>query len=197
MTFFDMVTQWDLSVLEAIQNIQSESLDALMMIFSYMGEAGAIWIFAAITMLCFKKTKVTGVMILFALLAGVLIGEVALKNIICRPRPFVTFPELPQNINPPSGFSFPSGHSCSSFAAATVMLFRDKRYGIPALFLAVLIAFSRLYNCVHYPTDVLAGIILGISLAVVTIAVFKKTKLEDKFSRPFMYKRTPADDVNL
>lgn len=196
MTFFDMVTQWDLSVLEAIQNIKSDALDLLMMIFSYMGEAGAIWIFAAITMLCFKKTKVTGAMILFALIAGVLIGEVALKNIVCRPRPFVTFPDLSQNINPPDGYSFPSGHSCSSFAAATILLLRDKRFGLPALLVAALIAFSRLYNCVHFPTDVLAGILLGISLGVITVIFFKKTKLDDKLSRPLMYKHTPADDVN-
>lgn len=194
MTFFDIVTQWDFSILEAIQNIKSDSLDILMMIFSYMGEAGAIWIFVAIILLCFNKTRPTGAMVICAMLAGFLLGELALKNIVCRPRPFITFPDLPQNINPPDGYSFPSGHSCSSFAAATVLLLRDKRMGLPAIFLAALVAFSRLYNCVHYPTDVLAGILLGISLAVITVIMFKKTKLDNKLTQPIMYKRTPADE---
>ena len=61
---------------------------------------------------------------------------------------------------------------------------------------ATVVAFSRLYLYVHFPTDVLAGIILGISLGVITVIFFKKTKLDDKLSRPLMYKHTPADDVN-
>ena len=194
MSFFDMITQWDVSVLQALQNIKTGFLDVVMTVLSYLGEAGAIWVFAAIIMICFKKTRATGVMVICAMLAGYLVGELGLKNIVCRPRPFITFPELVPNINPPSGFSFPSGHSCSSFAAATVMLMRDKRFGLPALLLASLIAFSRLYNCVHYPTDVITGILLGILFAVITMIIFRKTGLDKKLSKNLMYKKVVSDD---
>ena len=65
-----------------------------------------------------------------------------------------------------SDYSFPSGHTLASFEAATVLMIRDKRIGVPALILAVIIAFSRLYLYVHYPTDVLAGMILGVSIGI-------------------------------
>lgn len=195
MSFFDAVTQWDYTILQSIQSIQNNFLDVVMRIFSYIGEMGAIWVFIALIMICCKKTRAMGVMVLCAMLAGVLLNEVAIKNVVCRPRPFVTFPDISVNVKPPQSFGFPSGHSCSSFAATTILMLRDKRFGIPALSIAMLIVFSRMYNGVHYPTDVLTGILLGILLGVLTVIIFKKTKLENKLSKPIMYKRSPADDV--
>lgn len=181
MPFFDVVNSVDLVILEFIQNtFRCAFLAPVMAALSYMGEAGAIWILAGIIMLFFKKTRLVGAMALTAMAAGYLFGEIGVKNLVCRPRPFVANPDMVLNIAPPSGYSFPSGHSCSSFAAATVMFLRDKRYGIPALVLAALIAFSRLYNFVHFPSDVLCGILLGIVCALVTVLVFKKTGLANK-----------------
>ena len=97
---------------------------------------------------------------------GLLLGEIALKNIICRPRPFQDMPGIPLLIPPPSGYSFPSGHSCASFAAATIIFLKDRRPGAAALALAALIAFSRVFLFVHYPTDVLAGSLLGVLCAL-------------------------------
>lgn len=103
-------------------------------------------------------------------------------NIDYSARPSELNPDFGLNIAIPSGSSFPSGHSCSSLAAATVMLIKDKRFGIPALVLALLIVFSRLYNYVHYPSDVLCGMLLGVICAVVVVLVFKKTGLDNRLS---------------
>lgn len=183
MSFFDAVTQWDYTILQAIQSIQNDFLDVVMKFLSYMGEMGAIWVIISLILICSKKTRAMGVMALCAMITGVLINEVAIKNIVCRPRPFVTFPDIIVNVKPPESFGFPSGHSCSSLAAATVLMLRDKRFGIPALSIAALIVFSRMYNGVHYPTDVLCGSLLGILLGVLTVIIFTKTGLDNKISK--------------
>jgi undecaprenyl-diphosphatase len=129
-------------------------------------------------------------MVMCALLIGALIGEVGLKHLVCRPRPFIVNPDVIPPITPPSGYSFPSGHSCSSFVAVTIMFVRDKRIGIPALVLGILIAFSRLYNYVHFPSDVLCGILLGIISAIIVLVIFKKTGFDKKLSGDLKYKST-------
>lgn len=139
--------------------------DAVFPFITYLGEGGAVWILFALGLVVFGKRSgwhSVGWTMLLAMLAGLLIGELALKNIVCRPRPFQAEGSLLLLISPPSGYSFPSGHSCSSFAAAVVIFRRDKRFGAGALALAGLIAFSRVFLFVHYPTDVLAGALLGV-----------------------------------
>ncbi len=183
LSFIEMIYNVDFAILGFIQTaIKCAFLDPIMAVVSYVGEAGAVWIAASIVMICFRKTRSVGVMVLCAITAGYIIGELGIKNIVCRPRPFIENPDIVLNIYPPSGYSFPSGHSCSSFAAAIVMLLCDKRLGIPAAVLAALVAFSRLYNYVHFPSDVLCGIILGVICAVITVFVFRKTKLDKKLS---------------
>lgn len=190
MEFIEMIYTIDFAILDFIQNtMRCAFLDVVMMIFSYLGEAGGIWLITAVIMMCFRKTRATGVMLLTAVVAGFLIGEIGLKNIIARDRPFIENPSVIPLIKMPSGYSFPSGHSCSSFAAATVLVMRDKRFGIPALAVAVLIAFSRLYNYVHFPTDVLGGVLLGVFCAVVTVRLFKKFGFDIKLSGDLKYKK--------
>ena len=172
MSFFDVIQSFDTSVLEFIQNtFKCSFLDPIMAFFSYMGEMGLFWIAVGIVFIIFKKTRSMGVMMLVAMAIGFLVGEIGIKN-----------PDFGLNIAIPSGSSFPSGHSCSSLAAATVMLIKDKRFGIPALVLALLIVFSRLYNYVHYPSDVLCGMLLGVICAIVVVLVFKKTGLDNRLS---------------
>ena len=184
MSFLDTVNSVDLTILEFIQNtFKCVFLDYIMAVLSYIGEAGAIWILSGIVMLFFKKTRLMGAMVLTAMAAGYLVGELGIKNLVCRPRPFVVNPDVALNIALPSGYSFPSGHSCSSFAAATVIFLCDKRYGIPALVLASLIAISRLYNFVHFPSDVFCGILLGIICALMTVLVYNRTGLSNKFNK--------------
>lgn len=198
MNFVEFITSIDFAILDFIQNtIKCVLLDYIMAFFSYIGEAGGIWLISAIIMLVFRKTRSTGVMIIVAVFAGYLIGEVGIKNIVGRLRPFRVNTDIVLNITPPSGYSFPSGHSCSSFAAATVIFMRNKKLGIFALVVASLVAFSRLYNYVHFPSDVICGIILGIICAVVTVYVFRKTGLDTKLARDFTYKKVTSDEEEL
>ena len=183
MDFFGFINSIDFAVIDFIQeNLRCQFLDIVMALFSSLGELGGIWILFGIIMIFFKKTRATGVMLLCAVAIGFAIGELGLKHFVARPRPFVQNPEIIPIIKLPSGYSFPSGHSCSSFAAATVIFARHKKLGIFALAVASLIVFSRLYNYVHFPTDVLCGMLLGVVCAVVTIIIFKKTGFDNKLS---------------
>lgn len=185
MNFFEQITLYDTAVLDFIQNnIKCGFMDTLMAFFSYLGENGILWICLGLLLLIKRKTRATGVMLIAAIAFGFIVGELCMKNIVCRPRPFYANTDIVLNISPPSGFSWPSGHSCSSFAAATVLLLRDKRFGIPAICVASLIAFSRLYNYVHYPTDVIFGILLGIISAILAVHILKRTGIERRLSIP-------------
>ena len=113
-------------------------------------------------------------MMLFSIIIGFLVGNVALKNIFERQRPCWIDPSVPLLVHVPSDFSFPSGHSMASFAGATAIYLNHKTWGIPALVLAALIGFSRLYLFVHFPTDVLAGTLVGILSALAVRKIFVK-----------------------
>ena len=189
LNFIETLYSIDFAILDFIQNtIKCVFLDYLMTFFSSIGNAGIIWIITALIMMCFKKTRATGAMMACALLLGVLIGEVGIKNIVARERPFVVNTDIVLNIAQPSGYSFPSGHTCSSFAAATTLFMNNKKIGIVAYIIALLIAFSRLYNYVHFPSDVLCGMILGITVAIISVTIFRKTGLDTKLSGNLKYK---------
>lgn len=141
-------------------------LDKIMVFITSLGNGGMIWIAATILLLIPKKTRKVGIMSGVALLGSLIINNHIIKNIVQRPRPFVTFTDLQILIPTPSEFSFPSGHTASSFAAAGVFYSNlPKKFGVPAVILAGLIGLSRLYVGVHYPTDVIAGIVMGILLS--------------------------------
>ena len=108
-----------------------------------------------------SKYRRCGITILVCMLIGLLIGNLTLKPLVARPRPCWIDTEFPLLISNPTDFSHPSGHTLSSFIAAFVMLKTDKRLGIPGIIAAGIIAFSRLYLFVHFPTDILAGILLA------------------------------------
>jgi len=179
----EAIRAFDLAVLNFLQStVKCAFLDPVMAFFSYLGEKGIFWIAIGLIMLFFKRTRATGLMLLCAMLLGFLIGEIGLKNIIDRARPFTQSTNVVPNISLPSSSSFPSGHSASSAAAAAVLVGRHGRYAIPAVVVAALIAFSRLYNYVHYPSDVICGIILGTLCALMVMFIFKKTGLDRRLS---------------
>lgn len=159
----DIIRSVDYDILLAIASHWRGGVsDTVWIFFSLIGNAGAVWIVLAIALLCFRKTRRAGAAILVALVIGLLVGNVWLKEWIMRPRPFVTHSELTALLDPGDQWSFPSGHTLSSFAAATALYFFHRKSGALAYVLAALIAFSRLYASVHYPTDVLAGLLIGI-----------------------------------
>lgn len=164
----DGINIFDSTVMAAVQeSLHNVVTDTIFPVITYLGEGGVIWLALSVVMLFFKKTRRGGICALCAIAVGFLAGEIILKNIVCRPRPFQTFPEYARLlIAEPSGWSFPSGHSCSSFAAATALLLNNRKIGAPALILAILIAFSRVFLFVHWPSDILVGATLGILTAV-------------------------------
>ena len=162
---------FDLPILDWIAaNLWCPFLDAVMPVITLLGDAGIFWIAIAVVLLFFPKTRKIGLGMGAALVMGLLICNCMLKPLTARIRPYdyqlqhfgVTIKLL---IEAQHDFSFPSGHTIASFEAATVILLHNKKFGIPAMLLACLIAFSRLYLYVHYPTDVIVSVILGIGLA--------------------------------
>lgn len=143
------------------ENLVSETLTSIMRFITTLGNDGFIWIALGLLCLLRPSTRKQGFSILVALLFSLLFNNLILKSLFSRPRPFLQYADLIPLIEAPSGYSFPSGHSSSSFAAAFAWFMHNKKSGIAMLVLAALIAFSRLYVCVHFPTDVLCGSLLG------------------------------------
>ena len=143
----DFITQIDFNILNAIQSIRTPFLDTIMPLITFLGSGGIVWAVTALIMLCFKKSRKTGIVIIVSLLLGLFLSTMGLKNVIARERPYNTEGALLtiENllIGAPSGrFSFPSGHAISSFSSATVILLYSKKLGIPAIILAALICGS-------------------------------------------------------
>lgn len=164
----------ELDILYAIQSIHNVFLDKLMIFVSTIGNAGIIWIILGIVLCFFKKSRRTGFMVLVSLLVGFIIGNLILKNVIARPRPCWVDTSVNMLIAIPKDYSFPSGHTLSSFTAATAVFLNNKKFGIPLIILAAIIGFSRMYLFVHYFTDVLAGAAIGILVAYLVKLIFDK-----------------------
>lgn len=169
----------DIQILLFIQNnLRNSLMDKLMPFLTILGESGLIWIVICIGLIFSKKYRRFGIMGICAFLLSALLSEYTIKFLVHRPRPFVIYPHdliIPK----PKGYSFPSSHTTWSFAVATILCIPFKKYGIIFFILASLIAFSRLYLFVHNPSDVLAGIILGLICAFIIICAFK---IESKFN---------------
>ena len=179
---FDVTRSFDLPILDWIaEHLWCPVLDAVMPAVTHLGDGGILWIALAMLLLCLPKYRKTGLAMGIALLMGLLVCNLWLKPWVGRLRPFDYQLQqygkvIPLLIQAPADFSFPSGHTIASFEAATVLLLRHKKWGIPAAILAVLIAFSRLYLYVHFPTDVLVSMVLGISFGFGANAIVKAIK---------------------
>lgn len=161
-----MVLSIDFFLLDLIQNkLRCKFLDSLMVKISALGNGGMIWIVIALLLISHQNYRKAGIIVLAGLLTGVLIGNCILKNLIARPRPCWINREVSLLIDVPYDYSFPSCHTMSSFIAAIILLHVNALFGYAALILAGLIAFSRLYLYVHYPTDILGGIAVGTIIA--------------------------------
>lgn len=183
---YQLAVSFDLPILDWIQaNLQSPLMDKIMPIITLFGEGGIFWIAWAVLMLIIPKTRKIGIGMIIALLMGLLVCNVTLKPLVQRMRPY----DLQEQefgifinllIERQHDFSFPSGHTIASFEAAVVLLKNSRKMGIPALILAILVSFSRLYLYVHYPTDVIVSVILGTLFAFIGCALANKIKLPSK-----------------
>ena len=196
-----LAVSFDLPILDWIQaNLQSGLMDTIWPIITLFGDAGIFWMIWATLLLFLPKHRRTGLGMWFALALGLLICNITLKPLVGRIRPYdFQITELGKTWNDillggkllvetPHDFSFPSGHTIASFEAATVLLINSPAMGIPAMILAVLIAFSRLYLYVHYPTDVIFSIFAGILFAIIGNMIAKKIPL-GKFGKKGKYEK--------
>ena len=152
----------EIHILDMIQNLRTPIGDVVVPLITRLGDAGIIWIILTVLLLIIPKTRKTGVIMMAALLVDVLLCNVFIKNLVARTRPFDVNTAVQLLVAKPRDYSFPSGHTAASFASVTALyLAGEKKLWKPALALAILIAFSRMYLYVHYPTDILGGVIFG------------------------------------
>lgn len=165
---------FELSILDGIQAVLGgKLLDTLMPPITALGNGGAIWILCAAIMLALPKTRKIGAAMAIGLVLEVLCCNVILKPLVARVRPCDVNPAVQLLVARPTDFSFPSGHTGASFAAVSALYFSKQKLWIPALILALLIAFSRMYLYVHYPTDILAGILIGCAAGFMGVRILQ------------------------
>ncbi|MBQ8503934.1 MAG: phosphatase PAP2 family protein [Clostridia bacterium] len=215
---FDVFLNFDLSVFEWVQSIQSGILNTIMVVITTLGDEGIIFITLGLVLMCTKKYRKAGLAVLISLLVMTVLNNVVLKDLFARVRPFYIFDleglmadkdvflaagkgerfnyfvekvtagiekypefaakwtetyEFPNLIDKLTSYSFPSGHTSSAFAAAIAVLWYDRKIGIPTTIFAALMGFSRIYVQVHYCSDVIAGVIVGIIYALIGVLIVK------------------------
>lgn len=190
MEFINVIDQ---SVVDFMQSLHGNVLNAIMRVFTYLGESGFIWIALAIALICIPKTRRLGIFLALTLVAEYLFNDMIIKHLVARERPFTTLENIDTVIKHPHGYSFPSGHSSAAFSSATAIFMHKKRWGIAAFVLATLIALSRVYFCVHYVTDVLAGALVGI---IIGILVYKLLIFIERKHKAKKLQDTPDKNPN-
>ena len=163
----------ELQILHMIQNLHAEWLNPIMIFVTKIAENGEVWILLSIILAIIPKTRKCGLTMMASMALTFLLGNVILKNVIARPRPCAVDSSVKLLIPFPGEYSFPSGHSSNGFSAATVIFAYYHKAGVFALLGAAVIAFSRMYLFVHYPTDILGGMLLGILDACLMVWIFK------------------------
>lgn len=170
----------EFGILYFLQSLHTPWLDVFMKEITGLGDSGIFWIITGIVLLCFKKTRVAGFCVILSLAVGFLMGNMILKNLVARERPCWIDTSTPLLIRNPKDYSFPSGHTLASFEGAVSIWLYNRKWGTAALVLAVLISFSRLYLFVHFPTDVLGGLFLGILIAVLVHWAVERGRISKK-----------------
>ena len=160
---------WELRFLHFLQSIHNPILDSIMLFFTNSSPIISILIFVS---LVFPKTRRIGIQVLLATFISQILSH-GLKDIIARCRPCELEPTVKLLVDRPSSFSFPSGHTTNFFSLATAVFLSNKKIGIPALACASLVAFSRMYLFVHWPTDVLGGILSGALCGVLSYLIIE------------------------
>ena len=163
----------DIKILDYIDRyLRCSLLDKIMPIITDLGNGGIVWIILSIYLAQSKYFRIEGYMVITSLILTTIIGEGIIKHLIRRTRPYSRMSQNKLLITRPITYSFPSGHAASSFAVAGIFIMMNSNISIFITVLASLIAFSRLYLNVHYISDVLFGVILGIMCSIVVVSIF-------------------------
>ena len=176
---------FDSSILLWIQNnLRSGFLTPIMVCITHLGDKGILWILLSLVLLFMYRTRRLGVVCAASMVLGLIVTNIILKNWVARVRPYEVIEGLECIVRKAHDWSFPSGHATNSLACAWVIFKRmDRKFGIPALIMAILISLSRLYVGIHYPTDVLGGAAIGIGCGC--LSLWMMPKLEKKFRKQF------------
>ncbi len=199
----DFIVNFDVAVYQFVDSIMNPVLDFIFTLITHLGDTpGIIWWVLAVILFIPKKTRKLAIVLIAGLAIASAINNLALKNIIERPRPYNIDPSVwtnagyeyiwPGLIDKSSSWSFPSGHTSSSIGAGFALLLaccKDKKLalGIPAFILSLLIGFSRIYVHVHYPSDVVAGAVVGLLGGLVAYVIYAKLLVPKVF--PFINKK--------
>jgi undecaprenyl-diphosphatase len=173
----DTILKFDVNILFYIQeHSKSPLLDRAMVFFTRLGDAGLIWVIAALVLIYFKQYRKCGIYLVCVLLFASLLGDEVLKYVFHRVRPCNLYPQVPLLIRRPLSYSFPSGHTSAAFALATSMSIAYPKWYIigPAFLWATAIGYSRMDLGVHYPSDVLIGALVGAGSAWLSYEINKK-----------------------
>ena len=168
----EAIYSFDYAVLNWLQEHSNPFFDSFFSLITHLGDAGLFWRAITVVCLCFRRTRKMGLIMGFAIFLGGLFGNIILKPLVARIRPYDNTAWEPLRtaadllIKAPDDFSFPSGHTLVSFEASVGIFSCRKKWGVPAIIVAFLVAFSRLYLYVHYVTDVLAGMVMGTAFAI-------------------------------
>ena len=160
----EWITTTDIHILFGLHHLAGPHMDMFMTWFTTMINTIWLWVILAAGGLWKRQSRWVTISIIVAVFLAILVGDVAIKHVVMRIRPYLVIPDAPTlaTLKYPISYSFPSGHSFFFFAGATV-LFRFRRcLGMAAYGLACVVAFSRMYLFMHFPSDVFTGAVLGI-----------------------------------
>ncbi len=168
----DFLKSLDWAILHWIQdNLRMEILDKIMPVFSFLGNGGLVWIVLAVILLIPRRTRRTAILVLIGLAAAGLIGTNLIKEFVARPRPCWLDDSVVMLIKVPQDYSFPSGHTVCGVVSCFLINRTNKVIGFFSVILMLLIAFSRMYLYVHFPSDILAGLVFGIIVGAIIWAI--------------------------
>ena len=171
-----MIMGFELGILDGIQHLRNPVMDSVMVFITHLGDGGAVWIALALVLLLIPKTRRCGAVLAASLMLEVVCCNLLLKPLTARVRPCDVSRGIALLVPRPEDYSFPSGHTGAFFAAVSALLFSRNKLWLPCLVLACLIGFSRLYLYVHYPTDVLAGALLGLAAGFAAEQAVRRVK---------------------
>jgi len=183
----DIIEAIDLKILNLIKMFLHRPIfDEFFYFLTWIGNKGAVWILISIVLLYKRENRKTGITVLIALLLVLILGDIILKPVIGRVRPFIKYDYITTTVENLGIYSFPSGHTTSSFAASISILIKKRKIGFGFVFLALGIAFSRLYLMVHYPSDIIGGIVLGLICAFAADKIVNITNEKIRFKNKLL-----------
>ena len=175
----EAITGLDVDVLHWIQqNLRGEIGDAIVTFITHLGDLGILWIALCLLLIAIPRTRRAGIATAISLAICFVIVNLILKPMVMRPRPYDLYSILIPLVRE-GDFSFPSGHTSAAFACSLVMIRTlPAKIGVPVLALSILIALSRLYVGVHYPSDVIAAFLLALAVSQIVVMVYRRILME-------------------